>query len=89
MVKHAGAGRAAVNVTAESGILRLVVSDDGAGFDPGSERPGHLGLSTMADRAEAIGAELAVSSAPGSWTTVVVSMPHDGWDHGKAAPDAR
>lgn len=89
VVKHAGADRAAVSITAEEGMLRLVVGDDGAGFDPGSEHPGHLGLSTMAERAETIGAELAVSSARGNGTTVVVSLGHGPRDQWKAASDAR
>ena len=87
VVKHAGADRATVSVTDQAGVLRVAVSDDGAGFDQNSERPGHLGLSTMAERATAIGAELAVSSAPRDGTIVVISVAHDQRDQEKAASD--
>ena len=87
MVKHAGADRATVSVTDQAGVLRVAVSDDGAGFDQNSEHPGHLGLSTMAERATAIGAELAVSSAPRDGTIVVISVAHDQRDQEKAASD--
>jgi PAS domain S-box-containing protein len=89
VVKHARADSAAVTVAAQAGILQVTVSDDGAGFDPGVKHAGHLGLSTMAERAEVIGADLAITSAPGTGTTVAVSLPHGRRDQGKAGPDAR
>ncbi len=76
VVKHARADRADIRVTAQDGVLRVTVSDDGAGFDPGAAHVGHLGLSTMAGRARAIGAELTVTSAPGAGTTVALVLPH-------------
>jgi signal transduction histidine kinase len=76
VVRHARAGTATISVTAQAAGLRVAVSDDGAGFDPSSKHPGHLGLSTMAERAAAIGAELAISSAPGDGTTVALSLAH-------------
>jgi len=88
VVKHAGAESAAVSVTAREGVLRVEVSDDGAGFDPDAENPGHLGLGTMAARAEGIGANLTITSAPGTGTTVAVSIMHSRRDQRKA-PRAR
>jgi PAS domain S-box-containing protein len=77
VVKHARADNAAVSVTSNEGVLRVAVSDDGAGFDSDAEHPGHLGLSTMAERARAIGADLTITSGPGAGTTVAVSLPRD------------
>jgi PAS domain S-box-containing protein len=88
VVNHAHAGSATVSVTDAAGSLRVAVRDDGTGFDRDSEHPGHLGLSTMAERAEAIGAELAVSSRPGNGTAVVVSLAHDRRDQRRSARDA-
>ena len=50
----------------------LAVSDDGAGFDLGdrSLRSRRLGLTSMEERARAIGGELQITSAPGSGTTI-------------------
>ena len=77
VVKHAQARVAAVKITAEGGLLRVRVSDDGAGFERDAEYAGHLGLSTMASRAQAIGADFAVASAPGAGTTVTLSLAHN------------
>jgi signal transduction histidine kinase len=74
-VKHAGAARADVSVTVYDDGLHLRVTDDGRGFDPERARPGHLGLGTMTERAQAVGAALEVRSAPGSGTDVTVHLP--------------
>ena len=47
--------------------------DDGAGFDPAAGSSGQLGLGIMRERAESIGADLRIESAPGQGTTVSVS----------------
>ncbi|WP_298803049.1 hypothetical protein [uncultured Pseudokineococcus sp.] len=51
----------------------LVVEDDGAGFDPAAVPPGRYGLVSMGDRAEGMGAVLALESAPGRGTRVAVA----------------
>ena len=50
----------------------LTVADDGRGFDPGeaSVRSQRLGLTSMEERAAALGARLAISSRAGEGTTV-------------------
>jgi signal transduction histidine kinase len=65
-------------VTTGTDRLRVIVSDNGTGFDPSIARGGHLGLSTMAQRADAIGAELTITSRPG--TTVTLLLPVGGRD---------
>jgi signal transduction histidine kinase len=89
VVKHARADGATVTVIAQADVLRVTVRDDGAGFDPDAQHAGHLGLFTMAERAGAIGANLTITSAPGTGTTVTVSLPQARRDQGKAGPDAR
>jgi len=75
VVRHARAGRAAVSITTEAGSIRVTVTDDGAGFDPKAGHAGHLGLTTMAQRAEAIGAEFTITSQPGAGTIVTLTAP--------------
>jgi signal transduction histidine kinase len=76
-VKHSGAIRVAVRLSAENGLVRLEVEDHGAGFDPSAPavRSGGLGLTSMEERAERIGATLAIHSAPGEGTTVRLEAP--------------
>ena len=54
------------------------VADDGQGFEPRSSRRG-VGMSSMQERAEALGGEVEVESEPGKGTRVLVRLPcrHD------------
>jgi signal transduction histidine kinase len=75
--KHAAASCVWVCVRNGGPRVELRVSDNGRGFDPErahqNGRP-HFGLSTMRERAEAIGAEFSVDSRPGAGTQVVVRL---------------
>jgi signal transduction histidine kinase len=59
--------------------VRLAVADDGIGFDLGRTlRESHrLGLSSMRERAEALGGTLEIDTAPGAGTTVALEVPGD------------
>ncbi|WP_245797388.1 sensor histidine kinase [Mangrovactinospora gilvigrisea] len=73
--KHA-AGARSVRVRLgypEHGGLRLVVADDGCGFDPSAYRPGY-GLPGMRARAAETGGRAEVRSVPGEGTTVEVLL---------------
>ena len=54
--------------------LRLVVADDGCGFDPGVVRGGH-GLTSMRERIEGLGGTFSISSSPGGGTRVEAALP--------------
>jgi signal transduction histidine kinase len=58
--------------------LIISVSDDGIGFERDRIRPGALGLIAAQERAELIGAELTIASAPGSGTTVTLTISQPG-----------
>lgn len=79
--KHAAANLVAVTVEHRDDELRVVVRDDGRGFDPADlPRPnghtsGGLGLATMRERVTAVRGRLSVTSAPGAGTTVVAVLP--------------
>ena len=76
-VRHANAGRIEVRLADGDGRLVLEVSDDGAGFDPGDPalRSRRLGLTSMEERAAALGGALAIDSAPGRGTRVRLEVP--------------
>ena len=79
-LQHAGA--TAIDVTVDTGgdAVRLDVVDDGAGFDLAatSRASRRLGLTSMRERAEALGGTLHVDTAPGAGTTVRLEVPGAG-----------
>ncbi len=75
VVKHAGATAAGVSLEDDGSSVVLRITDNGRGFDPGGDFPGHFGLRSMAERARKIGGTYLVESAPGAGSTVTVSIP--------------
>jgi signal transduction histidine kinase len=71
---HGEPKRVAVGLGRFEGGLRLEVRDDGRGLPVQRRRDG-LGLTSMRERAQEIGAELAVSSRRGAGTVVSCSLP--------------
>jgi signal transduction histidine kinase len=69
VAKYANATHAQVHLTANDGHLEFEITDDGAGFDTSSTNYG-TGMQGMADRLDAIGGTLTVSSELGRGTTV-------------------
>ena len=57
-----------------NGHLSFEVADDGSGFDQGSTSYG-TGLQGMADRLDALGGTLTVTSSVGNGTTVAGTIP--------------
>lgn len=79
--KHAKATTATVDVHTQDGKLLLAVSDNGVGFSQAVRSRSlfpRLGLSTMRERAESIGASFSIQSMPGAGTTVRVEVPLPG-----------
>jgi two-component system sensor histidine kinase UhpB len=87
IAKHAAAHHASIRLHragAESGAMgagnaamdhiRLVVQDDGRGFEPHVRGAG-LGLVGMRERVEGLAGSFAVVSTPGAGTTVTVDLP--------------
>lgn len=73
--KHANARRVEIAFArGENGRGVLTIADDGEGFDPDTTEPGHFGLLTMRERAEALGGALDISSALGGGTKVTVRL---------------
>ena len=80
VAKHAGVSRARVSAHDTGGpTVRVVVEDEGVGFDPVAlaESTGGLGLASTRERAELIGGRVEVESAPGRGTRVVVEVPSE------------
>ncbi|MEO8897888.1 MAG: histidine kinase [Candidatus Dormibacter sp.] len=67
--KYAGASAVTVQLREQDGELRFSVTDDGRGFDMATTPKGS-GLVNMADRLEALGGDLELTSVVGSGTTL-------------------
>jgi signal transduction histidine kinase len=75
-LRHSGAAEIRVTLSRSSRRVILEVADDGHGFAPDApDAPGGLGLASMRGRAAAAGGTLTIRSAPGSGTTVRLSVP--------------
>ncbi len=74
-VKHAQPGRLEVSLMCADGGLVLEVRDNGAGFDPTAEYPGHLGLHSMRERAQNLGGTFEIISERDCGTQIQVCIP--------------
>jgi signal transduction histidine kinase len=73
--KHAEASHLFVELKHHDNQLRLIVSDDGRGFDPTVRARGHYGLLHMQERARSCGGTFNLISGPGRGTTIEVTVP--------------
>jgi signal transduction histidine kinase len=71
--RHAGGSCVSVELENSMGV-RMRITDDGRGFDPGHGARG-FGLTSMREWADAIGADFTIRSRPGVGTEVEVILP--------------
>jgi signal transduction histidine kinase len=74
--KHSGADSVYVVLAKTGGQVRLSVSDDGRGFDMGSQTINRgLGFTSMRERVRILGGRILVHSKPGRGTYIEASIP--------------
>jgi signal transduction histidine kinase/ligand-binding sensor domain-containing protein len=76
--RHAEAASIQVSLNYAPDQFTLQVTDDGKGIDPAvahEGRAGHWGLTGLYERAQGIGAELAIGSGPAGGTRVTLAVP--------------
>lgn len=72
---HANAKKVSVQLETNGDGLRLIVQDDGMGFDSRDKAStGHFGLVGMKERAELSGGKLTIDSQRGKGTTVILNI---------------
>ena len=77
-VRHSHATEISMDVSyLDADLIRVQMRDDGHGFDlkEASGKMGHWGLAIMRERAQQIGAEFRISSAPGHGTEIEIVVP--------------
>jgi len=73
--RHADARNCRVSLGLENGAARLLVEDDGVGFDPlRTHRRGH-GLRNFAERVDRLGGRLEIESRPNAGTALRITIP--------------
>jgi two-component system NarL family sensor kinase len=75
IVRHARASRLSVQLTATPDQVKLIVEDDGLGFEPSRVPRGRYGLIGLNERAKLLGGTLELCSSPGKGTCVEVIVP--------------
>jgi signal transduction histidine kinase len=76
IARHSGATRASIELGHEAGMLRLVIGDNGTGFDPDQPRAGRqLGLRNLQARARLLNGSLEIRSEIGAGTRLEVLIP--------------
>ncbi len=79
VTKHAQATQVTVTVEIHGETVRLIILDNGVGFDPtqlaGPDKHSGWGLFIMAERVEGIGGQVRIESQPGKGTRVIVEVP--------------
>lgn len=74
ILKHAEAKHIFVKLAAENDWCMLDITDDGIGFDTGTDRMGS-GLVNIYDRVKLMGGDIRIDSSPGSGTRVKLRIP--------------
>jgi signal transduction histidine kinase len=75
IVKHAGAKEVRLGVDVSNSKLRVVVTDDGQGFDQPPQDAWADGLRNMRQRMAEIGGDCAIESHAGAGTTITFDVP--------------
>lgn len=79
VVKHSQASHVGIGFSYSADVIRIVVSDNGRGFDIGRGASHHfdehVGLAGMRERVSLLGGEMSIISELGAGTTVLVEIP--------------
>jgi|SRR5579859_2267867 len=76
-LRHAGARTIRLKLLAQPGRVRLLVIDDGRGFDSTALPKNRYGLAGINERIHLLGGQLNLQTSPGRGTRVEVSVPVD------------
>jgi two-component system, NarL family, sensor kinase len=75
VLRHASATRLTVQLAAQPDEIRLIVEDDGRGFEPDKVPKDRYGLIGLNERAKLLGGSLQLCSSPGDGTWLEVIIP--------------
>ena len=73
--KHSTSEKVRVELVQHGDQVRIVIRDQGVGFDPKSVEEGRFGLEGIRERARLLGGKALIDSTPGKGTQIVVELP--------------
>ena len=76
IIKHAEASNIDISINVNENILKIILSDDGKGFDCDKKRKG-TGLYNIINRVQSFNGEILLKSSPGHGCTLSVEIPFD------------
>ncbi|MES2371050.1 MAG: ATP-binding protein [Bacteroidota bacterium] len=74
ILKHAHADKITVSVQDTDGHIKIMMEDNGQGFDTNQKRKG-IGISNMINRVKSFNGELAIDSTPGKGCRIEIVIP--------------
>jgi len=77
VARHSQADKVDVALLYHPDNIELTVEDNGLGFNS-KNRSGGMGLRIIKERAESIGGQACVESAPGQGTKIIITAPLNG-----------
>ena len=75
MARHARATKVTVSLRCTVNNVTLLIQDNGRGFDFDKEKRSGIGIVGMRERAQLLGGEFNIQTAPGAGTQIRVSIP--------------
>lgn len=81
-LRHAHAKSVEINLKQTKKYITLEIEDDGLGFDTSNYKKGGIGLRSMRERSDKIGATIKMNSKPGKGTKIILSLRKDGEQNG-------
>ena len=75
IVKHAAAINANISIEAVENVIRVLVTDDGKGFDINNKREG-IGITNMLNRVESFNGKIDIESSPGNGCKIRIEIPY-------------
>jgi PAS domain S-box-containing protein len=75
IARHANATKVETSIETTDGHIRLIINDNGQGFDQTQAKGGSFGMIGMKERALMMGGELTIDSVPQTGTVVTLVVP--------------
>jgi PAS domain S-box-containing protein len=75
VIRHAEATKTTIELSLKKHQIKLVIKDDGKGFDPAATKKG-AGLNNIRNRVYLLNGSLTIKTEPGKGCTLLVKLPH-------------